>query len=201
MKLYNANFSPNALRVRAVAHELGVDLEIVQVDIRAGDNRAAEFLARNPNAKVPVLEDGNFVLWESRAICAYLADVFPEADLAPQTGQRDQYYRWLFFGAGPLEQAVTTVALGFEIPEDRKGMVGFGCLGDVLDTLEHRLSEHPFLAGDRFTAADVYTGSQIGWGLQFGTIPSRSTFAAYWNRIQDRPARLRAAALDAEAAA
>ncbi len=69
MKLYNANFSPNALRVRAVAHELGVDLEIVQVDIRAGDNRAAEFLARNPNAKVPVLEDGNFVLWESRGHC------------------------------------------------------------------------------------------------------------------------------------
>ena len=84
MKLYNANFSPNALRVRAVAHELGVDLEIVQVDIRAGDNRAAEFLARNPNAKVPVLEDGNFVLWESRAICAYLAGLRPEAGLYPE---------------------------------------------------------------------------------------------------------------------
>ncbi|MCC0075625.1 MAG: glutathione S-transferase family protein [Rhodobacter sp.] len=186
--------------VRWMLEETGAPYRTHLLDYGAAMKSAA-YRAINPMGKVPAIVHDGRTVTEAAAICAYLADVFPEADLAPQTGQRDQYYRWLFFGAGPLEQAVTTVALGFEIPEDRKGMVGFGCLGDVLDTLEHRLSEHPFLAGDRFTAADVYTGSQIGWGLQFGTIPSRSTFAAYWNRIQDRPARLRAAALDAEAAA
>ena len=186
--------------VRWMLEETGAPYRTHLLDYGAAMKSAA-YRAINPMGKVPAIVHDGRTVTEAAAICAYLADVFPEADLAPQTGQRDQYYRWLFFGAGPLEQAVTTVALGFEIPEDRKGMVGFGCLGDVLDTLEHRLSEHPFLAGDRFTAADVYTGSQIGWGLQFGTIPSRSAFAAYWNRIQDRPARLRAAALDAEAAA
>lgn len=72
MRLYNANLSPNALRVRAVAFELGIDIEIFEVDLRRGDNRAGEFLRRNPNAKVPVLKDGDFFLWESRAICGYL---------------------------------------------------------------------------------------------------------------------------------
>ena len=79
MRLYNANFSPNALRVRAVAFELGIDIEIVEVDLRKGDNRAGEFLRRNPNAKVPVLEDGDFFLWESRAI-GYLIAKAGESD-------------------------------------------------------------------------------------------------------------------------
>ena len=111
MRLYNANFSPNALRVRAVAHELGVELEIVEVDIRAGDNRAAEFLARNPNAKVPVLEDGNFVLWESRAICAYLAGIRPEAGLYPDGLKTralvDQWAWWQAIHLGPAMQKLS----------------------------------------------------------------------------------------------
>ena len=111
MRLYNANFSPNALRVRAVAHELGVELEIVEVDIRAGDNRAAEFLARNSNAKVPVLEDGNFVLWESRAICAYLAGIRPEAGLYPDGLKTralvDQWAWWQAIHLGPAMQKLS----------------------------------------------------------------------------------------------
>ncbi len=111
MKLYNANFSPNCLRVRAVVHELGVDVEIVEVDVFAGENKAPEFLGRNPNAKVPVLEDGDFVLWESRAINAYLAGLDAERRLYPEDLRRraivDQWSYWQAVHLGPSSQRLT----------------------------------------------------------------------------------------------
>lgn len=163
--------------------------------------KSAAYRAINPMGKVPAIVHEGRTVTEAAAICAYLADTFPDAGLAPQNGQRDRYYRWLFFGAGPLEQATAIAALGFDVPADRRRMVGFGCLDDVLDTLEQRLTGSAFLAGDRFTAADVYTGNLIGWGMEFGPIPARPVFSDYWNRIKDRPARRRGMALDAQAAA
>lgn len=156
-----------------------------------------EYLAINPMGKVPAIVDDGQVVTEAAAICAYLADSFPEAHLAPLPAERGAYYRWLFFGAGPVEAAVGNAALGFVVPPERKRSIGYGSLEDVVGALDRRLSESAYLAGDRFTAADVYTGSQIGWGMMFGTLPKLPAFAAYWGRLKDRPARLAAAAKDA----
>jgi glutathione S-transferase len=154
--------------------------------------QADAYRAMNPMAKVPTLVHGDVVVTEAAAICAYLADTFPDAGLAPPPGRRGAYYRWLFFGAGPLEAAVTNRALGFEVPSDRTGMVGYGSFERTMDALEAAVTAAPFLAGDRFSAADVYTGSAIGWGLRFGSIERRPAFEAYWARIDGRPAATRA---------
>ena len=159
--------------------------------------KAAEYLAINPMGKVPAIVHDGQVVTEAAAICAYLADAFPEAGLAPPAAERGAYYRWLFFGAGPVESAVVNNAMGFVVPPERKVAVGYGSFDEVVAVLEKRLEASPYLAGERFTAVDVYTGSQIGWGVMFGTLPTRPAFEAYWNRIKDRPARAVATAKDA----
>jgi glutathione S-transferase len=148
----------------------------------------------NPMGKVPALTHGSRIVTEGAAICTYLADAFPQAGLMPQ--DRSGFYRWMFFGAGPLEAAVTDRALKVEVPPDRAGTVGYGSFDLMVDTLEHAVGTGPYLCGDQFTAADVYVGSQIGWGVQFGTLPARPAFQAYWDRLKDRPAHLRATQLD-----
>ena len=160
--------------------------------------KAPEYLAVNPMGKVPAIRHGDVVVTEAAAICAYLADAFPEARLAPPPGDRRRgpYYRWLFFGAGPVEAAVTAKSFGFVVPEDRRGMAGWGSLAAVLDTLEGAVSRSDYVAGDSFTAADVYLGAQIGWGMAFGTIERRPAFERYWQRLGTRPAALRARAID-----
>jgi glutathione S-transferase len=156
------------------------------------------YLAINPMGKVPAIVHRGVVVTEAAAICAYLADAFPAARLAPapDSAERGTYYRWLLFGAGPLEAAVTNKALGFEAPAERLGMVGYGSLEAVVDALAQAVAGSPYLCGDAFTAADVYVGSQIGWGLQFGTVPNRPEFEAYVARIYERPAHIRATRLD-----
>jgi glutathione S-transferase len=158
--------------------------------------RTAEYLALNPMGKVPTIVHGDTVVTECAAICAYLADAFPEAGLAPDPARRGAYYRWLFFAAGPLEAAVTNRSLGVQVPEERAGMVGYGDLERVTDTLEAALDGREFVAGDRFSAADVYVGSHVGWGLQFGSIDDRPAFRAYSERLRGRPAAIRARQLD-----
>lgn len=158
--------------------------------------KAPDYLAINPMGKVPAIVHGDRVVTECPAICAYLADAFPAADLAPATDDRADYYRWLFFAAGPLESAVTAKALGVEVPAERKGFVGFGSMEEVLDTLEAMLSTREYVTGNRFTAADVYVGSQIRWGLGFKTLPALPAFVAYSERLGERPALLRATQID-----
>lgn len=162
--------------------------------------KSPEYRKLNPMGKVPTLVHGDRNVTECAAICAYLADAFPGAELAPPPGDRADYYRWLFFGAGPFEAAVTNQALGVQVPEDKRGFVGYGSLDAVLDTLDARLQASPYLAGPRFTAADVYVGAQIGFGLQFGSIPSRAAFADFVSRIMARPAAIRARERDDAAA-
>jgi glutathione S-transferase len=159
--------------------------------------KGEEYRAVNPMGKVPALVHRGVVVTEAAAICAYLADAFPDADLAPAPGDpaRAAYYRWLFFAAGPLEAAVTNRALGFEPPEDKRGMVGYGCYADVMDTLEQALAGE-YVAGDRFSAADLYLGSQLQWGLRFGTIESRPAFERYAAHLAARPALMRASGMD-----
>lgn len=180
---------------RWMLEEVGVPYETIYVDF--GPTMKAEgYAAINPMGKVPALRHGGTVVTECGAICAYLADAFPEAGLAPPPGERGEYYRWLFFGAGPLEAAATNQALGVTVPEERRGMVGYGSLALVVEALARRLEAAPFFAGERFSAADVYTGSQIAWGMQFGTVEKRPVFERYVERITARPAAARAKALD-----
>jgi glutathione S-transferase len=157
-----------------------------------------EFRSINPMGKVPALRHGDAVVTEAAAICAYLADAFPDAKLAPPPTSRLRapYYRWLFFAAGPIEAAVTNNALGFEVPEAKRAMAGYGCLKTVLDVLEAAVSDCEYLAGDVFSAADVYVGSQIGFGLMFGSMERRPAFEAYFGRISSRPAAVRAREID-----
>jgi glutathione S-transferase len=154
----------------------------------------------NPMGKVPALVHGRNVVTEGAAICAYVADAFPQAGLAPAPANRASYYRWLFFAAGPLESAVTNKALGFDVPAGKERMVGYGSFGDVMDALEMAVRTNPYIAGERFTAADVYVGSQIGWGLQFGSIEKRPAFEQYFGRLALRDAYQRATEKDDQAA-
>jgi glutathione S-transferase len=144
------------------------------------------------------LRHGDTVVTECAAICAYLADAFPDTGLAPPPSHRlrGPYYRWLFFGAGPLEAAWTNKAMGFVVPPDRERMAGYGTFGQVMDVLEDAVSRGPYLAGDTFTAADLYVGSHIGFGLQFGMMEKRPAFEQYLARITERPAAVRAKQID-----
>jgi glutathione S-transferase len=156
--------------------------------------KAPAYLAINPMGKVPALRHGDAVVTEAAAICAYLADAFPQAKLAPPPGDRLRapYYRWLFFAAGPLEAATSNKALGFVVPDGRERMMGYGTTDQVMAVLEQTVSRSEYLVGNTFTAADVYVGSHIGFGLMFGTIEKRPAFLQYWQRLSARPAAVRA---------
>ncbi len=158
--------------------------------------KSPDYLAINPMGKVPAIRHGDVVVTECAAICAYLADAFPEAGLAPPLAERGDYYRWLFFAAGPLEHAVVNHSLGLTPPAEREGLVGYGNYATVMDVLEGAVTAKPYVAGDSFSAADVYIGAHIGWGLQFGSIERRPAFEAYWKRLEQRPAHLRASEKD-----
>jgi len=176
-----------------VAHwmmeELGLPYETVWLEFGPA-MKSAEYLAVNPMGKVPALKHGGVVVTEVAAICAYLADRFPEKKLIPPSGHPDRaaYFRWLFFAAGPVELAVTAKSLGWQVPEGKSGFVGFGSYGATLNALEQALTPGPYICGEQFTAADVYVGSQLGWGMMFGTIEKRPLFEAYVGRLYARPA-------------
>jgi glutathione S-transferase len=180
---------------RWMLEEVGQPYDTVVLDYGT-TMKAPEYLALNPMGKVPAIKHGDAVVTEAAAICSYLADAFPDSCLAPPPGDRSAYYRWMFFAAGPLEAAVTAKALGLLAPEEKKAMAGYGSFDDVMNALEHAVSRTPFVAGQRFSAADVYVGSQIGWGLMFGTIEKRRAFIDYHSRISERPAAGRARDLD-----
>lgn len=154
------------------------------------------YRAINPMAKVPTLVHGNNVVTECAAICAYLADAFPDTALAPPPGRRADYYRWMFFAAGPLEASVSNRVLGFEVPPEKERMIGYGTYEAVMNALEQVLTARPYIAGDAFTAADVYVGTQIGWGMQHGSVERRPSFQAYFGRLSSRQAYQLAAEKD-----
>jgi len=164
-----------------------------------GTMKGEDYLSVNPMGKVPAIRHNGTVVTECAAICAYLADTFPENELAPRPQERGSYYRWMFFAAGPLESVVTIRMLGAVTPADKARSVGYGSFGDVMDTLEKAVTGTPYIAGDRFTAADVYVGSHVSWGLNFGSIEKRPAFADYLGRVTSREAYKRAAAIDDEA--
>lgn len=158
--------------------------------------KAPEFLALNPLGKVPAIQHGERVVSETAAICAYLADAFPEAKLAPPPAERAAYYRWLFFTVGPLEACVMDRALGHAPPEDKQATSPYGAYERVMDAVEGAVSGRAFVAADYFTAADVMLGAHLSWGMQFGTIEKRPAFEAYAGGLAERPARKRADEID-----
>ena len=183
--------------VRWMLEEVGAPYRTEVLDY-ASSMKAPAYLTVNPMGKVPAITHRGVTITEGAAICAYLADAFPEAGLAPPVNapERGTYYRWLMFAAGPVEAAVTNKSLGFEAPPEKRAMAGYGCLDDTLNALELAVGGRTYIVGDRFSAADVYVGSQIGWGLMFGTIEKRPAFEAYWAGISTRPAAKRAAEID-----
>ena len=181
---------------RWMLEETGADYDVVPVQWGAKD---PAFLAANPMGKVPTIVHDGVIVTECAAICAYLADAFPGAGLAPPVAERGAYYRALFFAAGPLEQAVTSRAMGWEITDPQKqGMLGFGNYDRTIDTLEGLVTAagDGWLAADHFTAADLYVGAHLSWGLQFGSIPKRDAYTAFVDRVTSREAAVRAAAKD-----
>lgn len=184
--------------VRWMLEELGRPYDTVVLDYGT-TMKAPAYRAINPMGKVPALRHGDTVVTEVAAICAYLADAFPQAALAPPPASllRGPYYRWLFFAAGPVEAAVSNKALGVEVPPGRERMMGYGSYAATLDTLEGAVSAAaPYLLGAQFSAADVYVGSHLAFGMQFGTIEKRAAFERYVETLAARPARLRATELD-----
>lgn len=195
--VFYTNPMSRARIARWMLEETGAAYRTVQLEYGT-TMKSPEYLAINPMGKVPAITHRGVAVTEAAAICAYLADAFPEAELAPSVTDplRGTYYRWLFFAAGPLESAVTAKSLGLLAPAERKGMVGYGSYEDVMDALETAVGNGPFILGERFSAADLYVGAQLGWGLMFKTIEPRPAFQAYSARLRERPAARRAAELD-----
>ena len=182
---------------RWMLEEIGQPYETVILDYGT-TMKSPEYLAINPMGKVPAIRYGDTIVTEGAAICAFLADMFPDAGLVPPPGNptRGPYYRWLFFAAGPVEAAVTAKSLGLLAPSDKKTMAGYGTFEETIDCLESAVRHGPYICGDQFTAADVYVGAQIGWGMMFGSIDKRAVFEDYFGRLRARPAAIRANQLD-----
>jgi glutathione S-transferase len=180
--------------VRWMLEEVGqpYDTEVVAYD----QMKSERYLAIHPLGKVPAIRHNGHVLTECAAICTYLADVFPEAMLGPRADEKADYYRWLFYAAGPLEAAISNQAMGWKVPQERERMFGYGNFDRAIAAVEELLSLRDYVCGDRFTAADVYVGSQIMFPLQFGMLPERGSFLGYRDRLQQRPAYKRANEID-----
>ncbi len=180
---------------RWALEEAGADYEQVLLDYDRS-MKADEYLAINPMGKVPAIVHGDKVVTECAAICAYLADAFPEAGLAPNDDERADYYRWMFFTSGPVEQAITDKHLGITPTEDQERMAGYGTYDRAVAVLEGAITGRDYVCGSRFTMADVYVGSQVDWGLNFGTLPKHDAFETYAARFREREAYQRAKAID-----
>ena len=181
--------------VRWMLEEVGAPYHTEIVEYGA-PMKSESYLNVNPMGKVPAIRHSGTVVTEAAAICAYLADAFPETRARSSPGERGAYYRWLFFAAGPVEAATTHRHLGWEPPADKSAMLGYGTYRTTVDTLERAVSENPYIGGKRFSAADVYVGSQVGWGMFMGSLETRPAFSDYWARVSDRDAYRRADTLD-----
>jgi glutathione S-transferase len=189
-------FYYNPMSRARIAHwmleEVGAPYRMELVSFDKGEHKKPAFLAVNPMGKLPAIVHRNTTVTESAAICAYLADAFPAARLAPRIDEpaRGTYYRWMFFGAGCVEAASIDRMLGRPQPE-RTTALGYGTYNDTLNALEKALIPGPYILGDQFSAADVYIGSQIGFGMMMKSVEARPVFQEYMARLTERPAHKR----------
>ena len=181
--------------VHWMLEELGEPYQIKTLDFAKGEHKATEFLKINPMGKVPAIVDRGVVVTECAAICAYLADAYPRAQLSPRIDDpaRGAYFRWLFFASGPIESATMDRAFPRAEPA-RSGAIGYGTYETAVTTLETAVSVGPYILGDVFSAADVYVCSQIAWSTKFKWLESRPAFDRYVERCCARPAYQRSEA-------
>ena len=181
--------------VRWMLEEVGqpYDTEILDYGTTMKDE---PYLSINPMGKVPAIRHNGRVVTEVAAICCYLADAFPDANLAPPPPDRADYYRWIFFTAGPIEAAFTNKAMGWEAPPERQATLGYGSYDKALETLERYLASKPFITCDRFTAADLFVGAYVNFMLEFKLLDPRPAFTDYAARMTDRDAFRRAREID-----
>ena len=196
MKLY---WSPRSRSFTALwlMEETGQPYERVLTDISTGAQKKPEFLAVNPMGKVPALTDGDVSIAEASAICAYVADRYPDAKLAPPLGdpRRGKYLQWLFFASGCIEPAILQAYLKFDIPTSS---AAWGSTTQTFDVLDQALAKGPWLLGNDFTAADIAIGAGINFAIRmFKMIPARPNFDRYLDACAARPAFQRATVLAA----
>jgi glutathione S-transferase len=182
--------------VHWMLEEVGAPYEIKLLEFEKAEHKKPDYVALNPMGKIPTIVHRGVVVTEAAAICAYLADAFPAAGLAPAIDdpKRGTYLRWLFFAAGCGEPALTDKMLGRAAPAERKGAIGYGSYEDTMNALEKAIGAGPFILGERFSAADVYVASLLGWGIATKAIEPRPVFVDYVKRASARPAYQRAAA-------
>ena len=181
--------------VRWMLEEVGQPYDTEMLDY-ASTMKGDSYRAINPMMKVPAIVHRGKTVTECAAIIAYLADAFPEAGLAPRNEEKADFYRWMFFAAGPIEQAITNKSAGFEPSAEKSRMFGYGNYDLAVNTLANHFASGDYVCGDRFTAADVYVGSQVTWGTQFATLPSLQPFLDYGARLSSRDAYKRGKDID-----
>jgi glutathione S-transferase len=200
LTLYHAAPSRSSI-ARWMLEELGEPYDLHVLRLANGEQRAPDYLAVNPMGKVPTLKHGDTVITEAAAICTYLADEFPQAQLNVPVGNpcRGIYLKWLFFAPSCIEPAITDRAFPRK-EEPRRSTLGYGDFDTVMAVVAAAVEPGPYLMGEQFTAADVVLGSTLRWGMMFGLLPKRPEFVAYVGRLEQRPALKRAVALDQELA-
>jgi glutathione S-transferase len=181
--------------VRWMLEEVGQPYDTEILDY-GSTMKAEPYLAINPMGKVPAIVHNGKVVTEVAAICCYLADAFPAAGLAPEPADRADYYRWIFFTSGPVEAAISNRAVGWEPAPDKQRMFGYGSFDQAIGTLEKAVTGREYIAGNRFSAADVFVGSMISVMLEFGMLEPRPGFTDYAARMIDRDAYRSAREID-----
>ncbi|HEX2215844.1 MAG TPA: glutathione S-transferase family protein [Xanthobacteraceae bacterium] len=201
LTLYHATPSRSAIALWML-EEVGEPYGIKLLNLSKGEQQRPDYLAINPMGKVPALQHGDAVITEVAAICTYLADAFPAAKLNVPVGTpgRGVYLKWLFFGPGCFEPAVTDRAFPRKEPP-RRAALGYGDYDATMNTVAQALAKSPYLIGEQFTAADVVIGANIRWGMMFKLVPERPEFVDYAARLAGRPAAQRAEAKDQQLAA
>ena len=188
MKLYY-NPRSRAAIAKWMLDECDADYEIVYIDLEKGEHKAPEFLEINPAGKLPALVEGDSRIFESAAICLYLGDKFPEANLAPKVGApgRGRYLSLMVYSTSQLEPAMGDMLMGTETLPQR----GWTDFETVEDVIEGELGDGAYLFSDWFTAADVMIGSMLLWKRMWGGPPGRPKLEAYVDRLLERPARMK----------
>ena len=194
--IFYTNPQSRGQTVRWMLEEIGAPYETVLLEYGT-TMKSAEYMAINPMGKVPAIIHKGTVVTEAPAICAYLAEALPDAGLKPDSDGLADYFRWLFFAAGPIEAAFSNQAAGFVPPEDKRAMFGYGHFDLAIETLEGAVTGKRFIAGNSFSAADVYVGSMINFLMMFGLLAPRPGFTDYVSGLTERPAYIRAKAIDA----
>ena len=188
MKLYY-NPQSRATVAKWMLDECGADYEIVPIDLQKREQKSPEFLRINPSGKLPALVDGDTKIFENVAICLYLADKFPEANLAPRLDapERGRYLSLMVYSTSQLEAAMGDALMELDTHPSR-GWTDFDAVQDVI---EHEIGDGEYLFGDWFTAADVMIGSMFMWKRTFGGPPGRPNIEAYVDRLLQRPASMK----------